>query len=95
MIEEFVTVARRPKFKRYFSESNLNELLRLFDLYGKLVKVKIMVHQSRDTKDNFLLSLAVESKADFLVTGDEDLLVIKKIKRTKIVTWSDFMSNFK
>lgn len=54
-----------------------------------------MIHQSRDVKDNFLLSLAVESKADFLVTGDEDLLVIKKIKRTKIVTWNDFINQLK
>ncbi len=48
-----------------------------------------------DFKDNFLLSLAVESKSDYLVTGDSDLLTIKKIKKTKILNWTDFIKEIK
>jgi len=95
LIEEFITVAKRPKFTKYFTDADLTELLRLFDNYGKLIKVKIKITESRDIKDNFLLSLAVESKADFLVTGDSDLLILKKIKKTKIVTWNDFTKEIK
>ena len=91
LIEEFITVAKRPKFIRYFTNDDLKELLRLFDYYCRLIKVKINISESRDKKDNFLLSLAVDGKADFLVTGDLDLLILKKIKKTKIVTWSDFI----
>jgi putative PIN family toxin of toxin-antitoxin system len=95
LIEEFIAVAKRPKFKKYFNNDNLEELLRLFEQYGKLIRVRIEVTESRDKKDNFLLSLAVESNADFLVTGDTDLLILKKIKKTKIVTWNDFMKEIK
>jgi predicted nucleic acid-binding protein len=37
-----------------------------------------------------LLSLAVDGKADYLLTGDKDLLVLKQIGSTKIKTISEF-----
>jgi putative PIN family toxin of toxin-antitoxin system len=94
-IEEFITVAKRPKFKKYFTASDLQDLIRRFDKYGKLVKVSVSVTECRDKKDNFLLNLAIESKADYLVTGDDDLLVLKKIKKTIICTWSEFLKEIK
>jgi uncharacterized protein len=94
-IEEFITVARRPKFEKYFNDSEINYLLQLFDNYGKLIDVSVEITDCRDFKDNFLLSLAVESKSDYLVTGDNDLLIIKKIKKTKILTWTDFIKEIK
>ena len=95
LIDEFLNVAKRPKFQRYFSDSNVTELLRLFDKYGKLVDVSSQIKACRDYKDNFLLNLAVDGKADFLITGDDDLLVIKKIGKTKIMHWTDFTKSLK
>jgi putative PIN family toxin of toxin-antitoxin system len=89
LIEEFLTVAKRPKFTRYFSDADINNILRLFKDYGKLIKVKSNITECRDLKDNFLLNLAVDGKADYLVTGDSDLLVIEKIASTEIITFSD------
>ncbi len=91
LIEEFLTVAKRPKFSKYFSDSDLSNILRTFDLYGRLIDVKSQIVECRDYKDNFLLNLAVDSKADYLVTGDSDLLVIKEISKTKICTWNEFI----
>ena len=56
-----------------------------------MVKVKSDVKICRDKKDNFLLNLSIDSKADFLITGDNDLLVLKKIERTIIMSFTDFM----
>jgi predicted nucleic acid-binding protein len=50
------------------------------------------VEKCRDVKDNFLLNLSIDGKADFLITGDTDLLVLGKIRQTQIVSWSDFIS---
>jgi putative PIN family toxin of toxin-antitoxin system len=91
LIEEFIAVAKRPKFKKFFTDKNINDLLQLFDCYGKLVDVSTVITDCRDEKDNFLLSLAVDSKSDYLVTGDSDLLTLKKIKKTKILNWNDFL----
>ena len=95
LIEEFLTVAKRPKFEKYFSDDKILDLLRLFNKYGKLIEVSSEIKECRDFKDNFLLSLAVDSKSDYLITGDSDLLVIKKIKKTKIITWSGLIKELK
>jgi uncharacterized protein len=42
------------------------------------VKVSVCVILSRDAKDDHYLSLCKETKADFLVTGDKDLLSITR-----------------
>jgi uncharacterized protein len=94
-LEEFVTVARRPKISKYISESAIDEILYLFHKYGKLIKVLSNVGDCRDQKDNFLLNLAIDSNADFLITGDSDLLTLKRIKNTIIITWNDFIKEIK
>ena len=90
-IEEFVDVVERPKFKRFFSQKDIELILNLFDLFGELVNIKSDVNICRDAKDNFLLNLSIDGKADYLVTGDKDLLVLKKIKITQILTMSQFL----
>jgi predicted nucleic acid-binding protein len=44
----------------------------------------------RDPKDNYLVSLALDSKADFLITGDKDLLELNKISETIVLKYTDF-----
>jgi predicted nucleic acid-binding protein len=48
------------------------------------------VSACRDEKDNFLLEAAVEGKADYLIRGDEDLLVLNPFHNTRIVRPKDF-----
>ncbi len=83
LIEEFISVAKRPKFKKFFDDADILDLLDVFDTYGQLIKVNTEINKCRDPKDSFLLGLAVESKADYLVTGDKDLLILKQIGGTK------------
>mgnify|MGYP006266817639 CR=1 FL=1 len=40
----------------------------------------------RDKKDIHILGLAKKMGADFIITGDTDLLVLKRYRRTSIVT---------
>lgn len=91
LIEELLTVADRPKFKKYFHKTDLIQLIDLFDVYGEVVNVKSMVKTCRDPKDNFLLSLAKDSYADFLITGDNDLLELRKFERTVIIKMNDYL----
>lgn len=90
LLTEFFDVIQRPKLNKYFSPNDIKELLDVFDFYGDLVKVKSIIEQCRDPKDNFLLSLAVDSKADYLLTGDNDLLEIGQIGKTRIQTITEF-----
>ena len=86
LIEEFITVSHRAKFIEFFKEKDIEKLLELFHTYGVLYKIKSRIKSCRDPKDNFLLSLAADSGADYLATGDKDLLEIGKIGKTKIIS---------
>lgn len=44
----------------------------------------------RDKDDDGIIFLAVSNKAEYIITGDKDLLVLKKYKSTKIITPRDF-----
>jgi putative PIN family toxin of toxin-antitoxin system len=66
------------------------KLIDLINVYAEFYTAKSTVDVCRDSKDNFLLALAKESKADFLITGDKDLLVIKKFENTEIVTIAEY-----
>lgn len=89
-LEEFVEVASRPKFEKYFSREDLTNLIRYFDSYGEIVEVTSDIDICRDAKDNFLLNLAKDGHADFLITGDKDLLVLEELENTTILTYRDF-----
>ena len=47
---------------------------------------KIKIDICRDPKDNQFLELGIEARVDFLVSGDQDLLSLKKVKGLKIIT---------
>ncbi len=90
LLEEFVAVVKRPKLRKYISQDELEDLLETIDEVADFVNVTSKISECRDPKDNFLLLLAVDGKADYLLTGDKDLLVLKKIGDTEIRTISEF-----
>jgi putative PIN family toxin of toxin-antitoxin system len=57
----------------------------------EFIKIKNIVTDCRDPKDDFLLSLSVDGKATHLITGDEDLLVLKVYGQTKILTMTEYL----
>ena len=91
LLEEFILVARRPKFQKYFAAKDIQDLLAVFDTYGVIVEVESEVDICRDPKDNFLLALAKDSQANYLITGDQDLLVLKQFEETSILSFTDFI----
>lgn len=91
LIEEFLSVAHRPKFKKHFTKNDIEQLVDIFEVYGEIAEVTSKVELCRDPKDNFVLSLAKDSKANYLVTGDKDLLDLKTIVGTKIITMTDYL----
>jgi putative PIN family toxin of toxin-antitoxin system len=91
LLEEFLTVAKRPKFRRFFSSSDIEEILETIQEYAEFIEVTSKTEVCKDPKDNFLLSLSMDGNADFLLTGDSDLLILTKFRKTSIITISDFL----
>ena len=92
LLKEFVEVASRPKFRKYFPSIDLEELLIQMKEHGELILVKNSTTICRDPKDNFLLSLSKDGKATYLITGDKDLLALKPFGKTQIITLQKYLS---
>lgn len=92
LLDEFIEVATRPKFKRYFSSGDLQALVSSIKSHAEFIIVSSKAIECRDPKDNFLLSLAKDGNASHLISGDKDLLALKKFGKTKIVTYIEFMA---
>lgn len=85
LLLELQVVTQRPRMNKYFTKEKVEELISLLRAIGEIYRPAGNNKLSRDSKDNFLLDLAETSKADFLVTGDHDLLVLNPFLRTQIV----------
>lgn len=94
LIEEYKRVVIRPKFKKYIQEKDILETLELMTAYCQYIKIrKHSVSAIRDSKDLFLLSLADTISADYIVSGDKDLLVLGKHNKTMIMDYKTFIDS--
>jgi putative PIN family toxin of toxin-antitoxin system len=91
LLNEFLEVTSRPKLRKYFSEKDIFSLLDHIQNNADFIDVTSKVAVCRDQKDKFLLALCADGKADYLITGDEDLLVIKKFRKTTVITFAEFI----
>ena len=90
LLTEIELVTQRPKLQKYFNQESVQELLLLLETIGRVYQIKPKHHLRRDEKDSFLLDLIEKSKADFLVTGDDDLLELSKFQTAAILTPRQF-----
>jgi putative PIN family toxin of toxin-antitoxin system len=60
-------------------------------LESELVEILERVDLCRDEKDNKFLEVAINGKADYLITGDNDLFVLRSFQDVKIITINEFL----
>jgi len=91
--EEYLDVTSRPNVRKYIkNEENIPIVLNLIKTYYVDDPILINEPNLRDAKDLYLLSLAKANSADFLLTGDFDLLDLGIYNQTKITSFSKFMA---
>jgi hypothetical protein len=84
--QEFLDVAHRPKIQKYVNEQQIERVHQLMvctchhEAIASLDPTPV-----RDPKDVYLLALSEAVKADYLVSGDSDLLELDEYHQTKIV----------
>ena len=57
-----------------------------------MVEEKETVKLSRDPHDDMFINCALVANAGYIVSGDQDLLVLKKVAKIKIVTPAEFVA---
>lgn len=90
-IRELKLVVSRDKFRKYFPESYSQKLFDFIEKRAETYNVVDAPNICRDPKDDYLLALSDKANADYLITGDNDLLVIGEYKGTAIVRLGDFL----
>lgn len=91
---EIFDVVNRPKIRNILKNNKAKDLGVLLNKRTKIVVPSITTDICRDPKDNFLLSLCHECDTNYLLTGDNDLLILKSFEKTKIISLSDFMKTY-
>ncbi len=78
------------KTKNQISKEQKEEFLKNLIAISKIAKTKAQVKICRDLKDNKFLELAKAIQADYLITGDKDLLDLQNFEQTEIFKPSQF-----
>lgn len=92
---EIRSVLQYPRIAKRINNSNLQAFTFFEQNIAQFFSVLNDVKVCRDSKDNFLSSLARDANADFLISRDQDLLVLKKYKNTQIINLSKFVELYK
>ena len=90
LMQEVLLVARRPKFAKYFHEADIKQLQLWMNQNMTNIPLGEIPSRCRDPKDDYLLELAIQAKAVYLVSGDSDLLEMGTIGDCRIMTVKQF-----
>jgi putative PIN family toxin of toxin-antitoxin system len=91
-LTELANVLARQKFDAYVTISDRQEFIRLLGRIAERIPITYTVHACRDPKDNMILEVAVNGRADLIITGDQDLLALDVFQEVPIVTPASFLA---
>ena len=91
---EIVEVIHRPELTAKLSTLMGLDIRRVLDIISgaQIVELGEIPAVSRDAKDDKFLATARAAAADYLVTEDQDLLVLDDYEGTRIVNCSSFLA---
>ena len=93
-LEEFRRVSRYPKLKLYIKPAEAGHMVNGLRQRAIVLESLPTVDLCNDLDDNPVLAMALESKADYLVTGDKrDLLSMKSVGETPILSAAAFLEH--
>lgn len=83
--EELGEVLRRDRFDRYVRRKIREEFLQTLIHSATYVDIIKRIQVCRDSKDDRYLELAVNGQAHYIVSGDNDLLVLNPFRGIEIL----------
>ncbi|MFN7854542.1 MAG: putative toxin-antitoxin system toxin component, PIN family [Dolichospermum sp.] len=91
-LTELEIVLSRKKFNNYASLEERQKFILYLKNLAEIVDITNHVQVCRDPKDDKFLSLAIAGNANIIITGDEDLLVLKCYQNIPILSPKDFLA---
>ena len=90
-LAELYDVLSRKQFRRYINEEDIRRFLAALTREAQWVDIDVEIDACRDPKDNKFLELAVCGQAEYIVTGDADLIVLHPFQGIQILTPNSFL----
>ncbi len=90
-MDELKNVLFRSKFDRYVSREDRALFLAQLSVRAEPVSSIQVVRECRDPKDDKFLEAALNGRADFIITGDPDLLVLHPWRGIGIQSPANFL----
>jgi len=92
-LQELAQVLFRPRLVNKYGlrQSELQSFIKLVARQGIWLEPTFTVSICRDKDDNKFLALAAAGQADYIVSADDDLLVLKEFQDAKIITPQQFL----
>jgi putative PIN family toxin of toxin-antitoxin system len=91
LLEEIRHISSKQKIRKYVGDDDIKNTFVIIDRFCKFAVIRQeAISPVRDMADLYLLSLADTVQADYIITGDKDLLILQTHHQTKIVTYNDF-----
>jgi len=94
-IEEVIDRERIAKFTKMSKDERTDFMDKLIERSDVTAGKQLLHLTGRDVKDDKFLACASEAKADYIITGDRDLLVMQEYEGIKIVTPREFLEILK
>lgn len=98
LLDDFENVISRPKFASRLTIKDVNRRF-LVEAYAELATVvgtkPLDALTSRDADDDEVLACAVAGSCEIIVTGDNDLLVLKEYRGIRILTTTQILAELK
>jgi len=95
LLVELQDVVSRPRMRKWFDAGDGEDMVNALSNLAMLVEPKTSVTVCRDPDDNYLLALSEAAGADFLVSRDQDLLVLAQWKSTLILSPHEFLKRLR
>ena len=94
MLVEIIDVLGRPSIraKYHIEPDDITALINLIRLRGEMVIPKQKIRACRDPKDNIFLEAALASQADYIVSGDSDLLELSPFETIPVLRPAGFLA---
>ncbi len=94
LLEELLAKLMLPRIRSKYQigDEVIEGVLGLIALRGERVQPARSIHICRDPADNILIETALAGSAICIVSGDEDLLVLKEFERIQIITARVFLA---
>jgi len=90
-MSELADVLAQEKFDRYVTIEQRLQFIRLIGQTAKFVPIIHPIRECRDPKDDKFLEVALNGRADVIVTGDVDLLAMHPWREVAIVTPANYI----